>query len=430
MDQEKRLIVAEEPKSALVLQDRRALAITDEQYQWNPQQVAALEQLGVENASQADLMVFFDYAKRTGLDPFMRQIYMIERSKPGGGKRQTIQTGIDGFRVIAQRTGKYGGRVKMEWADGSGRWYEMWPFDLPPVAARVYVRRIGWPDLTVGVAMFREYAATKYNGDLTSMWLKMPAGQLAKCAEAQALRTAFPLDLGGMYVDEEMEQANNPEPGPTITVPGDGAPSNGPDWSKMIDERMAKVQEDPDAVVGALQALFTQAKGMTKDPKILNAILTAQREAKAVLDQRADSGEKPKSTRPAREQSAPASKDDGEGGTTGHPATSPQKAKMMRLVRGGGITDAAAQHLVISRILTAAGMVHTGPLVTLSDLTQGQAGAVLEMLEGAEQDGTIDVVVGQFEPNPEDAEDAKLLAAWTAAREKYDAAQKEAKTRK
>ncbi|MDN6659578.1 MAG: recombinase RecT, partial [Acidipropionibacterium jensenii] len=73
------------------------LTIAEDQIAFTTQQEAALRHAGV-NAPAADLAVFFHQCKRTGLDPFARQIYMIARQ----GK-QTIQTGIDGFRLIARR---------------------------------------------------------------------------------------------------------------------------------------------------------------------------------------------------------------------------------------------------------------------------------------------------------------------------------------
>ena len=61
----------------------------------------------------------------------------------------------------------------------------------------------------VGVALFREYAQTKRAGGLMAQWATRPAGMLAKCAEALALRKAFPLDLAGIYSDDEMAQADS-----------------------------------------------------------------------------------------------------------------------------------------------------------------------------------------------------------------------------
>jgi phage recombination protein Bet len=190
-------------------QHGNALALNDEQGFWNEKQIAALRQIGVGNASNGDLAVFHHVCQRTGLDPFARQIHMIERQ----GK-WTIQTGIDGFRLVARRavdardeTLSIGGS---EWCDDQGNWRDVWLENGPPAAARVVVLRNGQP--FPGVALWREYAQTKRDGGLTSMWAQRPAGQLAKCAEALALRKAFPQDLSGIYADEEMQRGHRERP--------------------------------------------------------------------------------------------------------------------------------------------------------------------------------------------------------------------------
>lgn len=191
------------------------LAIGDDQAFWTPDQRAALVQLGVDQASDADLAVFFHQCQRTGLDPFARQIYMISR-KDRGQIKQTIQTGIDGFRLIARRaTDASRGTLGYEdtmWADENGNWTDVWLRRDPPAAAKVTVVRNG--ERFPAVALFTEYAGYKYDGGLTKMWADKGALMLAKCAEALALRKAFPQDLSGLYTADEMQQADNGQSAP------------------------------------------------------------------------------------------------------------------------------------------------------------------------------------------------------------------------
>lgn len=191
------------------------LTIAADQQGFTPHQVAALAQIGVQDASQGDLAVFFHQVQRTGLDPFARQIYMIgRRQKDFQGNwvtKQTIQTGIDGFRLIARRavdkTGETLSISEPYYATADGQWSNIWDSNVPPVAAKVMVKR-GQGEFPA-VAMFKEYAGTTSNGQLNRMWASKPAIMIGKCAEALALRKAFPLDLSGLYTAEEMDQASN-----------------------------------------------------------------------------------------------------------------------------------------------------------------------------------------------------------------------------
>jgi phage recombination protein Bet len=174
------------------------LVLKADQDFWTEQQVAALGQLGISNASKGDLQVFFHQSQRTGLDPFARQIYMIQR----GGK-WGIQASIDGLRIVAQRSGNYGGQTPTQWCGADGAWVDVWLAPTPPLAARVGVYYKDVANPTWAVAKWDSYAVPQ-----NPIWKKMPDLMLGKCAEALALRKAFPNDLSGIYTSEEMAQAD------------------------------------------------------------------------------------------------------------------------------------------------------------------------------------------------------------------------------
>ena len=149
---------------------------------------------------------FLHLAETTGLNPLARQIYCIPRLSKGAIE-WTVQTGIDGFRVVAERSKQYAGRTPFEWLTGSGEWVEVFVRELHgdhPLAARVGIKRHDWPEPVFAVATWEEYVQTTAKGDVTSMWKTRGPGQLAKCAEALGLRTAFPQDLSGVYTEDEM----------------------------------------------------------------------------------------------------------------------------------------------------------------------------------------------------------------------------------
>ena len=165
-----------------------------------------------KGASQDEFELFLHACKRTGLDPLMKQIHAIKRwSAAEGRETMAIQTGIDGYRLVADRTGKYAGSDDAVFEEKDGK----------PVKATVTVWKMveGQRMAFTASARFDEYAQKKKDGTLTSFWLKMSYGQLAKCAESLALRKAFPAELSGVYTHEEMMQAD-PEPvKPALIIP-------------------------------------------------------------------------------------------------------------------------------------------------------------------------------------------------------------------
>jgi phage recombination protein Bet len=246
---------------------------------WDREQLDVIKTLICPGASDAELALFGQVCSKTGLDPFSRQIYGLMRSQRQqvNGEWKTveklsIQTSIDGFRLIAERSGKYGGQVGPQWCGQDGVWRDVWLDHEYPAAARVGVIRTDWREPLYAVARWDSFVQT-YKDRQTrqdvvgTMWQRMPDVMLAKVAESLALRRAFPAELSGLYTSEEMQQAENSAPraetGPRVrdipaTPPDDEYPN--------LTAQLAKDPDAPQPAGAAFRARFDAqwAKGVAR----------------------------------------------------------------------------------------------------------------------------------------------------------------------
>lgn len=161
---------------------------------------------GGGNVTDQEIGMFLNLCRFQHLNPFLREAYLIKY----GNQPATIVTGKEAITKRAMRNPKYAGQQagvvifheesgELEQRSGSlvldgeklvGGW------------AKVYVK--GYEVPIEAVVSFNEYVGTKGDGSINGQWAKKPATMIRKTALVQALREAFPEDLGGLYASEEM----------------------------------------------------------------------------------------------------------------------------------------------------------------------------------------------------------------------------------
>lgn len=187
-----------------------ALQMHEQRLTFSREQVQLIKDTVARGATDDELRLFLEVCKSKRLDPFSKQIHAVKRWDSGLRREvMSFQVGIDGFRALAERSGRYAGQDAPVWCGLDGQWVDVWLAQQPPVAAKMSVYKQGFEKPVTRIALYREYVQTTKDGGANSMWAKMPANQLAKCAEALALRAAFPEELTGLYTHEEMGQADN-----------------------------------------------------------------------------------------------------------------------------------------------------------------------------------------------------------------------------
>jgi phage recombination protein Bet len=198
-----------------------------ERYGMTREQLDLLKRTIAKGTTDDEFALFMNTANRLGLDAFAKQIFCVKRySKKDQREVMSIQVSIDGYRVTATRTGEDDGQDGPYWCGADGKWVDVWLDEKnPPAAAKVLVYRKGRARPYTGVAAYASYVQTDSSGNANAMWSRGPDFMIAKCAEALALRKAFPNELGGTIIPEEAGDEERALAFTTITPPGTPAPA-------------------------------------------------------------------------------------------------------------------------------------------------------------------------------------------------------------
>lgn len=176
-------------------------------------QVQLIKQTVAKGASDDELRLFIQVCKGANLNPFLRQVHLVPRWDSKMGKEvRTIQVGIDGFRAVAESSGQYAGNDDPIYEGEKTVSYGKDGKDIvqAPQSAKVTVHKLmnGERMPFTATARWEEY----YPGPkMGFQWHIRPYLMLGKCAEALALRKAFPKLLSGMYAAEEMDKTASAE---------------------------------------------------------------------------------------------------------------------------------------------------------------------------------------------------------------------------
>jgi phage recombination protein Bet len=213
-----------------------------------------------KDATPEELKLFLYDCARQGVHPLDKLIHFTKRGREG---RYTPITSIDFMRIRAADSGECIGSDDATFAG------------TPMTAsfeAHVTVYRLVQGQRAPFTATARW---TEYKPDQDFMWKRMPHLMLAKCAEALALRKAFPKQLHGLYVKEEMEQAADrrpltkslkPSPGPAVTDaviadPGLGVSATPANLNQVPEAWRPFVQsDDPDRLQGRVVNITDETK--------------------------------------------------------------------------------------------------------------------------------------------------------------------------
>jgi len=213
---------------------------------------ALVEAIFPSAQSPESVILALSYCKARKLDPFKRVIHIVGIwDSQKNCMKDTVWPGIGELRTTAHRTGIYAGRDKTEYGPDVTKVWEgkdrkknfdyRYEVTFPEWAQVTLYRTVNGQRVAYAgpQVYWLETFGEDRNGAPNSMWRKRPRGQIDKCAEAAALRSAFPEEVGNEYIDAEAHLSKQVESREVETEGGNEG------LKKLLAEREANTQAEP-----------------------------------------------------------------------------------------------------------------------------------------------------------------------------------------
>jgi phage recombination protein Bet len=203
------------------------------------------------NVTDSEAVMFLNLCKYQHLNPFLREAYLIKY----GNRPATMVVGKDTFVKRARANKDFNGfQAGVIVIDSNGNIVEReGSFRLPTDQliggwAKVYIKGLSTPYYSA--VNWTEYAGVDRDGNLNSMWRSKGATMIRKVALSQALREAFPDDLGGLYEPEEINTIDSELDETPIEIPSEEIPVEKPE--KIEEKDVQVIEPDSEAVAASL----------------------------------------------------------------------------------------------------------------------------------------------------------------------------------
>jgi len=253
-------------------------------------------------AKDESVLMVWDYCQAQKLDPLKKPVHIVPMSVKDANTgnnnfRDVVMPGIGLYRITADRSGNYAGADEPEFGPDithvfTGKNGQKVEITYPQWCAFTVYKIVDGHIVPFKAREFwlENYATQSRDVDApNAMWQKRPYGQIAKCAEAQALRRGWP-EIGSQPTAEEMEgkslspedmnaipgkaRQEPAEPEPLPEYPAESFETNLPKWRDAVEAG----KTSPDGIIGMISSKYTLTDEQARQIRALGGEETEQAE--------------------------------------------------------------------------------------------------------------------------------------------------------